>query len=61
MSSKMSQFKSFWGSTFMKLKKMNFPRFLRKGKHWCIPPPIEFSLYNIYSMFLIVHLRIGVY
>jgi hypothetical protein len=39
---------SFWGSTFMKLKKTNFLLFLSKGKHQCIPPPIGFSLYNYY-------------
>jgi hypothetical protein len=40
------QVKSFWGSTFMKLKKTNFLMFLSKGKHWCIPPLPEILLYN---------------
>jgi hypothetical protein len=34
------------GSTFVKLKKTNFLLFLSKGKHWCIPPPLEILLYN---------------
>jgi hypothetical protein len=38
--------KSFWGSTFGKLKKTNFLPFLSKGKHRCIPPPLGFLLYN---------------
>jgi hypothetical protein len=38
--SKRSQVKSLWGSTFVKLKKTNFPIFLS------IPPPLGFSLYN---------------
>jgi hypothetical protein len=37
---------SFWGSTFVKLKETNFLLFLSKGKHWCIPTPIGFSLYH---------------
>jgi hypothetical protein len=40
------QVKSFWGSTFMNLKKTNFVPFLSKGKHRCIPPCIGFSLNN---------------
>jgi hypothetical protein len=38
--------RSFWGSTFMKLKKTNFLLFLSEGKHWCIPPPLGVLLYN---------------
>jgi hypothetical protein len=37
---------SSWWSTFMKLKKTNCLLFLSKDKHWCIPTPIGFSLYN---------------
>jgi hypothetical protein len=37
------QVKSFWGLTFMKLKKTNFLKFLSKGAYHTIE---EFSLYN---------------
>jgi hypothetical protein len=47
------QVKSFWGSTFVKLKKTNFLLSLRKGKHRCIrPPPIGFSLHD-YHYYLV--------
>jgi hypothetical protein len=43
----------------MQLKKANFLLFLSKGKHHASSLD-RLSLYNIYFMFLIVHLSIGV-
>jgi hypothetical protein len=47
------------GSTFMKLK-TNFVMFFSKGKHRLHNPSHWVSLYNLYFMFKLVYLCIGV-
>jgi hypothetical protein len=48
-----------WGSTFVKLV-TNFLLFLSKGKHRMHNTCIDL-LYNIYFIYMVVHLRIGVW
>jgi hypothetical protein len=52
-SSRRSQIKSFWGSTFVKLKKTKFLLFLSKSRHRRIPLPLVILLYNCH--YVIVH------